>query len=203
MLSIPIAMTQRHASRQRTTNETSISVDLNIDGTGAATVTTGIPFFDHMLTLLAKHSVFDLRVEAKGDLAVDLHHTVEDTGILLGQCLNSALGDKTGIRRYGSVLVPMDETLAQVAIDIGGRPFLNFCVNDTPNAIGNFDFSLIEEFLRAFTNNAAINLHVELRYGRNSHHMAEAIFKGLAKSLDFACQIDPRVSGVPSSKGTL
>jgi imidazoleglycerol-phosphate dehydratase len=196
-------MTKRHALRQRATTETSVSVDLNIDGTGAATISTGIPFFDHMLTLLAKHSLFDLQIEAQGDLAVDFHHTVEDTGILLGQCFNAALGDKIGIRRYGSVLVPMDETLAQVAVDLGGRPFLKFCSNAIPGPVGDFDFSLIEEFLRAFTNNAAINLHVELKYGRNSHHMAEAIFKGLAKSLDFACQIDSRVSGVPSSKGTL
>jgi imidazoleglycerol-phosphate dehydratase len=198
-----IAMTKRHASRQRTTTETSVSVDLSIDGTGAANVSTGIPFFDHMLTLLAKHSLFDLQIEARGDLAVDFHHTVEDTGILLGQCFNAALGNKERIRRYGSVLVPMDETLAQVAVDISGRPFLVFRATEMPSPIGDFDFSLIEEFIRGFTNNAAITLHVELRYGRNSHHMAEAIFKGLAKSLDLACQIDPRVHGVPSSKGTL
>ena len=196
-------MTQRRASRHRTTSETSVSADLQIDGTGAATIDTGIPFFNHMLALLAKHSLLDLRIEARGDLAVDFHHTIEDTGIVLGQCLSEALGEKTGIRRYGSILIPMDETLAQVAIDLGGRPFLSFRTPETPGSIGDFDFGLIEEFLRAFTNNAAINLHVEIRYGRNSHHMAEAIFKGLAKSLDHACQIDPRVTGVPSSKGML
>jgi imidazoleglycerol-phosphate dehydratase len=196
-------MTQRRASRHRTTSETSVSADLQIDGTGAATIDTGIPFFNHMLALLAKHSLLDLRIEARGDLAVDFHHTIEDTGIVLGQCLNEALGEKTGIRRYGSILIPMDETLAQVAIDLGGRPFLSFRTPEIPGSIGDFDFGLIEEFLRAFTNNAAINLHVEIRYGRNSHHMAEAIFKGLAKSLDHACQIDPRVTGVPSSKGML
>jgi imidazoleglycerol-phosphate dehydratase len=196
-------MTQRRASRHRTTSETSVSADLQIDGTGAATIDTGIPFFNHMLALLAKHSLLDLRIEARGDLAVDFHHTIEDTGIVLGQCLNEALGEKTGIRRYGSILIPMDETLAQVAIDLGGRPFLSFRTPEIPGSIGDFDFGLIEEFLRAFANNAAINLHVEIRYGRNSHHMAEAIFKGLAKSLDHACQIDPRVTGVPSSKGML
>jgi imidazoleglycerol-phosphate dehydratase len=196
-------MTQRRASRQRTTAETSVAVDLQIDGTGAATIGTGIPFFDHMLTLLAKHSLFDLRIEARGDLGVDFHHTVEDTGIVLGQCLNEALGEKSGIRRYASVLLPMDEALAQVAIDLGGRPFLSFRTTEIPGSIGSFDFDLVEEFLRALANNAAMNLHVEIRYGRNSHHMAEAIFKGLAKSLDQACQIDPRVSGVPSSKGVL
>jgi imidazoleglycerol-phosphate dehydratase len=196
-------MTQRHASRRRATTETAVSIDLQIDGTGASTIETGIPFFDHMLTLLAKHSLFDLRIETRGDLAVDFHHTVEDTGILLGQCLNEALGEKTGIRRYGSALVPMDETLAQVAIDLSGRPFLSFRTAEVTGPIGNFDFDLIEEFLRAFANHAALNLHAEIRYGRNSHHMAEAIFKGLAKSLDHACQIDPRVTGVPSSKGTL
>jgi imidazoleglycerol-phosphate dehydratase len=196
-------MTQRRASRHRTTSETSVSADLQIDGTGAATIDTGIPFFNHMLALLAKHSLLDLRIEARGDLAVDFHHTIEDTGIVLGQCLNEALGEKTGIRRYGSILIPMDETLAQVAIDLGGRAFLSFRTPEIPGSIGDFDFGLIEEFLRAFANNAAINLHVEIRYGRNSHHMAEAIFKGLAKSLDHACQIDPRVTGVPSSKGML
>ena len=203
MLSITDRMTPRRASRQRTTAETSVSADLQIDGTGNATVSTGIPFFDHMLTLLAKHSLFDLRIEARGDLDVDFHHTVEDTGIVLGQCFNEALGEKTGIRRYGSILLPMDEALAQVAIDLGGRPFLTFRIVETPGPIASFDFDLVEEFLRAFANNAAMNLHVEIQYGRNSHHMAEAIFKGLAKSLDHACQIDPRVSGVPSSKGVL
>jgi len=196
-------MTQRRASRHRTTAETSISVDLQIDGTGAATISTGIAFFDHMLTLLAKHSLFNLRIEARGDVEVDFHHTVEDTGIVLGQCLKEALGEKAGIRRYGSVLIPMDEALAQVVIDLSGRPFINFRIGEPPRPIGGFDFDLVEEFLRALANNAAMNLHVEVRYGRNSHHMAEAVFKGLAKALDNACQIDPRVSGVPSSKGTL
>jgi imidazoleglycerol-phosphate dehydratase len=196
-------MTLRRASRQRTTAETSVSVDLQIDGSGSATINTGIPFFDHMLTLLAKHSLFDLRMEARGDLGVDFHHTVEDTGIVLGQCLNEALGEKIGIRRYGSAFVPMDEALAQVAIDLSGRPYLSFRTAEIPGPIGSFDFDLVEEFLRALTNSAAMNLHAEIRYGRNSHHMAEAIFKGLAKSLDHACQIDPRVTGVPSSKGVL
>ena len=196
-------MNQRRATRHRETGETSVNVELVLDGAGESTIETGIPFFDHMLVLLARHSLFDLKINARGDLAVDFHHTVEDTGIVLGQALAAALADKTGIRRYGWVRLPMDETLAQVALDLSGRPFLEFRVPGQVGPIGAFDFALVEEFCRAFAMSAATTLHIEVEYGRNSHHIAEAIFKGLARALDLACQIDPRVTGVPSSKGKL
>lgn len=196
-------MSPRTASRQRETAETSVSVDLVLDGSGAGDIDTGIPFFDHMLVLLAKHSLFDLTIKARGDLAVDLHHTVEDTGIVLGEALAAALSGKTGIRRYGWARIPMDETLAQVAIDLSGRPFLTFRVPTEISPIGSFDFGLVEEFSRALAMSSAMTLHVEVEYGKNNHHIAEAIFKALARALDMACQIDPRVTGVPSSKGKL
>jgi len=196
-------MSPRSASRQRETAETSISVDLVLDGSGAGDIDTGIPFFDHMLVLLAKHSLFDLTVKARGDLAVDFHHTVEDTGIVLGEALAAALSTKKGIRRYGWARIPMDETLAQVAIDLSGRPFLEFRVPSETSQIGSFDFGLVEEFSRALAMSSAMTLHVEVEYGKNNHHIAEAIFKALARALDMACQIDPRVTGVPSSKGKL
>jgi imidazoleglycerol-phosphate dehydratase len=196
-------MSPRSASRQRETAETSISVDLVLDGSGAGDIDTGIPFFDHMLVLLAKHSLFDLTIKARGDLAVDFHHTVEDTGIVLGEALAAALSTKKGIRRYGWARIPMDETLAQVAIDLSGRPFLEFRVPSETSPIGSFDFGLVEEFSRALAMSSAMTLHVEVEYGKNNHHIAEAIFKALARALDMACQIDPRVTGVPSSKGKL
>jgi imidazoleglycerol-phosphate dehydratase len=196
-------MSPRSASRQRETAETSISVDLVLDGSGSGNIDTGIPFFDHMLVLLAKHSLFDLTVKARGDLAVDFHHTVEDTGIVLGEVLAAALSTKAGIRRYGWARIPMDETLAQVAIDLSGRPFLEFRVPSQAAAIGSFDFGLVEEFCRALAMSSKMTLHVEVEYGKNNHHIAEAIFKALARALDMACQIDPRVTGVPSSKGKL
>ena len=196
-------MSPRSASRQRETAETSVSVDLVLDGSGAGDIDTGIPFFDHMLVLLAKHSLFDLTIKARGDLAVDFHHTVEDTGIVLGEALAAALSAKTGIRRYGWARIPMDETLAQVAIDLSGRPFLEFRVPSGIGPIGSFDFGLVEEFSRALAMSSAMTLHVEVEYGKNSHHIAEAIFKALARALDMACQIDPRVTGIPSSKGKL
>ena len=196
-------MSSRSASRQRETAETSISVDLVLDGSGVGDIDTGIPFFDHMLVLLAKHSLFDLTIKARGDLAVDFHHTVEDTGIVLGEALAAALSTKTGIRRYGWARIPMDETLAQVAIDLSGRPFLEFRVPSEIGSIGSFDFGLVEEFSRALAMSSAMTLHVEVEYGKNNHHIAEAIFKALARALDMACQIDPRVTGVPSSKGKL
>jgi imidazoleglycerol-phosphate dehydratase len=189
---------------ERVTGETDITVDVTLDGRGHAQVQTKIPFFDHMLTLFARHSLLDLNVQADGDIEVDLHHTVEDTGIALGQAFTRALGEKRGIRRYGNAYVPMDETLVRVVIDISGRPFLAYRAPEGLHPInGNFAFTLVEEFLRAFTNNAGINLHVEILYGRDAHHMAEAIFKGLAKAVDQAIQLDPRVEGVPSTKGTL
>lgn len=193
----------RRASLQRETAETYVSVDLTIDGSGTSSVQTGVPFFDHMLTLLSRHSLFDVRVDVRGDLEVDYHHTVEDTAIILGKCLAEALGDKTGIRRYGSILLPMDETLVQVALDLSGRAYLHYETPPNALSIGQFGFDLVEEFLRAFSSNALLNLHVDVLRGRNSHHMAEGIFKGLAKVLDQACQIDSRVPGIPSSKGTL
>jgi imidazoleglycerol-phosphate dehydratase len=196
-------MSPRSASRQRETAETSVSVDLVLDGSGAGNIDTGIPFFDHMLVLLAKHSLFDLTIKARGDLAVDFHHTVEDTGIVLGEALAAALSAKTGIRRYGWARIPMDETLAQVAIDLSGRPFLEFRVLPEIGPIGSFDFGLVEEFSRALAMSSAMTLHVEVEYGKNNHHIAEAIFKALARALDMACQIDPRVTGIPSSKGKL
>ncbi len=194
----------RHAKIDRQTTETKIVLDLVIDGQGASSINTKIPFFDHMLTLFARHSLCDLSIQADGDIEVDLHHTVEDTGIALGQAFTKALGDKRGIRRYGHAYLPMDETLARVVVDFSGRPFLDYRAPTGVATIGTaFSFTLIEEFLRAFSIHAAINLHAEILYGRDAHHMAEAIFKGLAKAVDQACQIDPRVSGVPSTKGTL
>ncbi len=193
----------RRGEISRRTGETDITIALTIDGTGTGRIGTGIPFFDHMLTLFARHSLVDLELEARGDLDVDFHHTVEDTGIALGQSLARALGDKRGIRRYGWAYLPMDETLARVVIDFSGRPFLEYRAPRGIEAIGGFSFQLVEEFLRAFAVHAGANLHVEVLYGRDAHHMAEAIFKGLAKAVDQACQRDPRVTGVPSTKGVL
>lgn len=193
----------RNASVERNTKETEISVELNIEGSGNSTIATKIPFFDHMLTLFARHSLVDLKVAANGDIEVDFHHTVEDTGIALGQAFNKALGDKTGIRRYGSAYLPMDETLVRVVVDFSGRPYLAYKAPSQVESIGSFSYQLVEEFLRAFSVHAGVNLHVEVLYGRDAHHMAEAIFKGLAKAIDQACQIDPRVQGIPSTKGTL
>jgi imidazoleglycerol-phosphate dehydratase len=193
----------RHAQIDRRTSETKIQIDLCIDGKGASQVATKIPFFDHMLTLFARHSLCDLTVAADGDIDVDLHHTIEDTGIALGQAFAKALGDKRGIRRYGHAYLPMDETLARVVIDFSGRPFLHYHAPEGVASIGLFSFTLLEEFLRAFSTHAAVNLHVEILYGRDAHHMCEAVFKGLARAVDQACQLDPRVEGVPSTKGTL
>ena len=195
---------KRQAKIDRRTSETKIAVELLIDGRGTSTIETKIPFFDHMLTLFARHSLCDLTVKADGDIEVDLHHTVEDTGIALGQAFTKALGDKRGIRRYGHAYLPMDETLARVVVDFSGRPFLEYRAPAGVATIGTaFSFTLIEEFLRAFSVHAGINLHVEILYGRDAHHMAEAVFKGLAKAVDAACQLDPRVEGVPSTKGSL
>jgi imidazoleglycerol-phosphate dehydratase len=193
----------RRASLQRETTETYVSIEVILDGSGSSSIQTGIPFFDHMLTLFSKHSLFDLQIDVRGDLQVDFHHTVEDTGIVLGKCLAQALGNKAGIRRYGWSLLPMDETLIRVAIDLSGRSFLHYSAPEKVAPIGQFDFELIEEFLRALSFNANLNLHVDILHGKNGHHMAEGIFKGMAKALDQACQIDPRVKGIPSSKGGL
>jgi imidazoleglycerol-phosphate dehydratase len=203
---------KRSAKVQRDTAETKISLALTIDGSGKVNVSTGVPFFDHMLTLLAKHSLCDLTVKAKGDLDVDAHHTVEDIGITLGQAFIKALGDKRGIRRYGWALVPMDETLAQarIALDFSNRPFLVFEAKNW-NRVANvslgrkkeFRVGLVKEFLQGFANEARCNLHVDVLRGDEPHHVVEAIFKALAKALDIACQRDPRVKGVPSTKGKL
>lgn len=205
-------MKKRTAKINRNTAETKIALDLCIDGTGRSTISTGIPFFDHMLTLLAKHSLCDLTVKAKGDLGVDAHHTVEDVGIVLGQAFLKALGDKRGIRRYGWALVPMDETLAQarVALDFSNRPFLVFTAKNW-RRIENVELGrgrsyrvgLTKEFLQGFANEARCNLHLDVLRGDEPHHVVEAIFKALAKAIDHACRRDPRVKGVPSSKGKL
>lgn len=196
---------QRTASIHRKTAETEINISLELDGTGQSEIETGIAFLDHMLTLFSRHSRIDLKIDAKGDIDVDFHHTVEDTGIVLGQCIKQALGDKKGIYRYGSALLPMDETLCRVALDFSGRPFLEYRAPGQVDTIGSsFPFSLVEEFLRGFAFNALINLHIELLYGRDAHHMAEAIFKGLARSVDQAIQIDERIAGkIPSTKEML
>ena len=195
--------TKRTATRNRKTAETSIEMSLNIDGSGVSTIDTGVPFFDHMLTLFSKHGLFDLDVKTVGDISVDFHHTIEDTGILLGECLREALGTKEGIRRYGCCYLPMDEALARVVVDLSNRPHLEFrAPAGTPSA-PNMPFSLVEEFCRALTSNLRANIHVELLYGRDGHHIAEAIFKGLARALRDACERDPRVVGIPSTKEIL
>jgi imidazoleglycerol-phosphate dehydratase len=193
----------RTASLQRKTAETEISVELNLDGAGQATVATGVGFFDHMLTLLAKHAAIDLKVKAQGDLHVDQHHTVEDVGICFGRAVRDALGDKAGIRRYGHFTLPMEETLATAALDLSGRYFLVFDAQFPSAKIGDFDSELVEDFWQAVAANALCNLHVKVHYGRNSHHVAEAIFKATARALRMAVEPDSRVKGVPSTKGTL
>jgi len=193
----------RTASIDRTTNETSIQVNLTLDGSGEHAIATGVPFFDHMLTQIARHGFFDLTIDAKGDLEIDAHHTVEDIGICLGEAFKQALGDKSGIRRYGRGTMPMHEALAAVVLDFSGRPFLVWHV-DLPKAqVGSFDLELVEEFFTAFCNHAGANVHVNLAYGDNLHHIVEAVFKALARALDEATQIDPRIQGVLSSKGAL
>ncbi len=196
-------MSTRTALIERATSETRIRLSLSIDGSGQSVVRTKVPFFDHMLTIFARHSLVDLEVETDGDIEVDFHHTVEDTGIALGQAFARALGDKRGIARYGWAYVPMDETLARAVVDFSGRPFLDFRAPEGIASVGSFSFTLVEEFMRAFTNNASCNLHLNLLYGRDGHHLAEAAFKSLAKAVDLACRRDPRVQGVPSTKGLL
>lgn len=195
---------ERKATVERTTSETAIRLGLVVDGSGKSALSTGIAFFDHMLTLFARHGLFDLDLEAKGDLEVDFHHTVEDTGITLGQALTKALGNKAGIRRYGFSYVPMDEALVRVVLDLSGRPFLAYnAPADVEPIGGTFSFQLVEEFLRALSVHGGMNLHVDILAGRDAHHMAEGVFKALARALDQATQLDPRVEGVPSTKGSL
>jgi imidazoleglycerol-phosphate dehydratase len=193
----------RTAHIQRKTTETEIELDLNLDGSGQAQVDTGVGFFDHMLTLLAKHGALDLSVKAVGDLHVDQHHTVEDVGICFGQALKQALGDKAGIRRYGHFTLPMEETLVTTALDLSGRYFLVFEASFPTPKIGEFDSELVEDFWQAAAANCLCNLHVVVHHGRNSHHISEAIFKATARALRMAVELDPRMPGVPSSKGTL
>ncbi|HHV61984.1 MAG TPA: imidazoleglycerol-phosphate dehydratase HisB [Firmicutes bacterium] len=195
----------RKAEVTRKTLETDIEIALDLDGTGSSSVDTGVGFFNHMLTLFAKHGLFDISVRARGDLDVDAHHTVEDTGICLGKAFADALGGKQGIQRYGSVQVPMDEALASVVVDISGRPFLVF---NAPPALsagrtGDFDVELVEEFFRAFATNAGITLHINVLYGRNVHHMVEAIFKGAGRAMSMATRVSPGIQGVLSTKGLL
>ena len=193
----------RTATIDRKTNETEISLTLDLDGSGASNILTGVGFFDHMLELLARHAVIDLDVTAKGDLHVDQHHTVEDVGICFGQAIRQALGDKAGIRRYGHFTLPMEETLVTTAIDLSGRYFLVFNADFPTAKIGDFDSELVEDFWQAIAANALCNLHVVLHHGRNSHHISEGIFKSAARSLRMAIEPDPRMPGVPSTKGTL
>jgi imidazoleglycerol-phosphate dehydratase len=194
----------RAASLARRTNETDIQISLVLDGAGQARVATGIGFFDHMLDAFARHALFDLEVTAKGDLHIDPHHTVEDVGIVLGQCLRAALGAKQGIRRYGHAVLPMDEALIEVALDISGRPLLAWDVEFRAERIGEFPTELTEEFFRAFAMQSAITLHVSRRAGRNAHHVAEAAFKGVARALRAAVELDPRLgAAIPSTKGML
>jgi imidazoleglycerol-phosphate dehydratase len=193
----------RQATIERKTRETEVSVELVLDGSGEYDVATGIPFFDHMLESFAKHGMFDLRVRAKGDLAVDLHHTVEDVGIVLGSAIRQALGSAAGIRRYGQALLPMAEAKLEVAVDVSNRPYLVYRVPLVNDRVGDFDASLAEDFLYALSQNAGLDLHVELRYGKSPHHVVEAIFKGVARALRQALELDPRGGGLPTVKGAL
>ena len=193
----------RTASQKRDTAETKINLSLNIDGSGKNQIDTGIAFFDHMLTLFSRHGLINLEVKVDGDVEVDFHHTVEDTGIVIGECLREALGDKKGITRYGHAYLPMDETLSRVVVDLSNRPHLEFKFpQGTPDA-QNFPFSLVEEFFRAIACNLRANIHAEVLYGRDGHHIAESLFKGLARALRIAMENDPRVEGIPSTKEVL
>jgi imidazoleglycerol-phosphate dehydratase len=197
------ATQQRTASIERNTKETQIRIELDLDGRGDYQVSTGVPFFDHMLESFARHGLFDLRLAAKGDLAVDAHHTVEDVGIALGKAFRDALGSAEGIRRYASFVLPMAESKVEVAVDVSNRPYLVYRLELANDRIGGFDTSLVEDFLHAFSQSAGLDLHVELRYGKSPHHAVEAVFKGLARALRIAVEIDPRQRGLPTVKGAL
>ena len=197
-------MKARQSKLKRHTLETQISIRLNLDGKGKSKISTGIPFFDHMLTLFAKHGLFDLEVKARGDVAVDYHHTVEDVGIVLGEAFKAALGDKLGLKRYGFFILPMDEALARVVIDLGGRPHLVYDVSAPTMFVRDFNLALVKEFFRAFANTVGANVHVKLVYGEEPHHVVEAVFKSFARALDAASQIEPRAADrLPSTKGKL
>lgn len=193
----------RKAKVTRKTYETDIEIDLNLDGSGLFDINTGIGFFDHMLSQIAKHGLLDLMVLAKGDLHIDSHHTIEDVGIVLGQCIRQALGDKSGIQRYGTAFVPMDESLAQVTLDVSGRPFLVFDATFTSDIVGTFQTEMIEEFFRALAFNAEITLHGKILYGKNNHHKIEALCKALGRALSEAIALNSRIKGIQSTKGTL
>lgn len=193
----------RSAKVERNTKETQITCELNLDGTGAAKIDTGIGFLDHMLNSFARHGFFDLNLSVKGDLYVDCHHTIEDTGIVLGQAIKEALGDKAGITRYGSSLLPMDETLVLCAIDLSGRPYLNFDMTFTAERVGYYDTEMVKEFFYAVSYSAGMNLHLKQMDGSNNHHLIEAAYKAFAKALDAAAKPEPRVNGTLSTKGTL
>lgn len=196
-------MGTRTASITRKTNETQIAIDFDLDGTGQVIVNTGVPFMNHMLDLFMKHGLYDGKIEANGDVEIDDHHTTEDLGIVLGQAVRQALGDKKGIKRYGHAFVPMDDALAQVYVDCSDRPHLEFRATLPAQKVGTFDTELVHEFLWKFALEARMNVHVIVPYGHNTHHIIEAIFKALARAIDDAVQIDPRVQGVPSTKGLL
>ncbi len=194
---------ERKAALKRKTRETDVQIEIDLDGTGQYEISTGIPFFDHMLESFAKHGLMDLRLQAKGDLEVDLHHTVEDVGICLGQAIRQALGSAEGIRRYGTQVLPMGEAKVEVSVDVSNRPFLVYRVELANDRIGSFDTHLAQDFLYALAQNAGLDLHVELRYGRSPHHVIEAVFKGTARALRNALERDPRVQGLPTVKGAL
>ena len=197
-------LTPRQVSVERNTLETQIKIELNLDGTGAAELNTGVPFLDHMLDQIARHGLFDLKVQAQGDLHIDAHHTVEDVGITFGQAFLRAIGDKKGLRRYGHAYVPLDEALSRVVVDLSGRPGLEYHVNYTRARIGEFDVDLLLEFFRGFINHGMITLHIDNLRGINAHHQAETIFKAFGRALRAAIELDPRMAGVmPSTKGVL
>ena len=193
----------RKARTSRQTKETEITVEIDLDGGGTAEIETGIPFFNHMLEIFTRHGLFDLKVRAKGDIDVDLHHTVEDVGLALGQAFKESLGDKQGISRFGEASVPLDETLAHVVVDLSGRPYLSYNVRVRPGRVGNFDTDLPHEFFQAFANQLGMNLHINVSQGENPHHIIEACFKALARAMEKATRVDPRIKGVLSTKGSL
>jgi len=193
----------RKSKIERKTKETVISVELELDGSGRAEIETGMPFFNHMLESFTRHGLFDIRIRAKGDIEVDYHHTVEDVGLALGQAFKESLGDKQGIRRFGEASCPLDETLAKVVVDISGRPYLSYNVKIRPGRVGDFDTDLPHEFFAAFANQLGMNLHMDVIRGENPHHIIEACFKSFARAMDTATQLDPRIQGVLSTKGSL
>ncbi len=193
----------RKSKIERKTKETVITVELELDGGGKAEIETGMPFFNHMLESFTRHGFFDVRIKAKGDIEVDYHHTVEDVGLALGQAFKEALGDKQGIRRFGEASCPLDETLAKVVVDISGRPYLSYNVKIRPGRVGDFDTDLPHEFFAAFANQLGMNLHIDVIRGENPHHIIEASFKSFARAMDMATQLDPRIEGVLSTKGSL